>query len=106
MSAQWFYRRKGLEFGPLTSEALKHDAEAGSISPETQVRRADLGTWVRADHVKGLFSKTHPEDSAAGVCPKDESFWCDRVAVARDSGQHEQAIEFAKQGKTEGYRNR
>ena len=39
-----------------------------------------------------------PLKSAAKAPPKDESLWQELVVTARDSGQHEQAVELAKQG--------
>ena len=39
-----------------------------------------------------------PPKSATEPSPKDELSWQNLVVTARDSGQHEQAVEFAKQG--------
>ena len=36
--------------------------------------------------------------SAAEGLPKDETIWQELVMAARDNGQHDQAVEFAKLG--------
>ncbi|KAB2654298.1 MAG: tetratricopeptide repeat protein, partial [Verrucomicrobia bacterium] len=36
--------------------------------------------------------------SAAEAFPKDESVWSDLMLAASGNGQHEQSVEFAKQG--------
>jgi tetratricopeptide (TPR) repeat protein len=47
----------------------------------------------------GQFAEAIPLlKSAADALPKDEPLWQELVMAARDSGQHEQAVEFAKLG--------
>jgi hypothetical protein len=53
----WHYKLMGEEFGPVTAKELKQAAEAGTISPDTLVRKVGLDDWVTADRVNGLFTQ-------------------------------------------------
>jgi len=57
MAAQWFYRCEDVEHGPIPPDVLKQLAQAGVITPDTRVKRADLDKWVRAGRVAGLFAE-------------------------------------------------
>ena len=53
--ADWFYRTKAGEKGPLRPSDLMNLARQGVINPETPLRRSDDDKWVAAKKLKGLF---------------------------------------------------
>jgi hypothetical protein len=55
MSLTWFTKEMGVESGPFTSVDLKSQANDGSITPDTLVRRGRDGEWVLAHRIHGLF---------------------------------------------------
>jgi hypothetical protein len=57
MSTQWYYQVMGEERGPVSSSDLAKQAQAGVITPDTFVRRADDENWHVAQSVSGLFDK-------------------------------------------------
>ena len=57
MAAQWFYRCEDVVYGPIPPDVLKQLAQAGVITPDTRVKRADFDKWVRAGRVVGLFAE-------------------------------------------------
>jgi len=55
MAIQWFYLTGGGQAaGPVDTEELRRLAEAGIVRPDTLVRQATSGLWVRAEQVRGL----------------------------------------------------
>lgn len=58
MAHQWFVKSGRKEHGPFLSSQLKKLAEQGRITPETSVRRGEVGNWVPASKIKGLFPDT------------------------------------------------
>ena len=50
----WYFRKDGIEKGPITSQQLRALARKGVITAEDQVRREDLAEWLLATSVKGL----------------------------------------------------
>ncbi|REJ82661.1 MAG: DUF4339 domain-containing protein, partial [Planctomycetota bacterium] len=65
MAIQWFYQREGRPSGPVDSRELRRLAEAGSVTPNTLVRKGASGRWVRAENVRGLFQRSTPAPSSS-----------------------------------------
>lgn len=65
MTTQWYYRRAGNEYGPVSSQELKRLAAAGEIAPTDGVRRNDRNGWTPAARVHGLFPPVPPSGSAS-----------------------------------------
>jgi len=55
MAAEWFYQVMGQQFGPVSSAELRALAAAGTVQPDTLVRKGTDGEWVFASRVHGLF---------------------------------------------------
>ena len=51
----WFYEINGQQLGPVSPTELRALAGAGTITPETMVKKAGDAAWVRAGRVQGLF---------------------------------------------------
>jgi uncharacterized protein (AIM24 family) len=71
MAAEWYFRVKGSEYGPVSATELVQRAAEGTISPETEVRKGEL-PWIPASKVPGLFERAasaKPEPVAPGVPP-------------------------------------
>lgn len=66
MAAEWYFRVKGTEFGPVSPPELVQQAADGQIGPDTEVRKGD-GPWVPASRVAGLFDRAAQGKSAAKV---------------------------------------
>lgn len=65
MAALWFVcKPRGQQWGPIPATELRRLAEVGVVRPETLVRQADSGRWVRAEQVLGLFQRTAPPPSS------------------------------------------
>ena len=58
MAEGWYVLVNNVEHGPIPSETLKQLARNSMVSPNTPVKLGASGTWVPADHVKGLFAST------------------------------------------------
>jgi S1-C subfamily serine protease/Flp pilus assembly protein TadD len=70
MAAEWFYRAKGQELGPVDSREVRRLAEAGIVRPDTLVRQGTSGRWVHAERVLGLFQRSTPAPSPSlGASP-------------------------------------
>ena len=65
MSAEWYYQLMGEDIGPLSLEELKGEACAGTILPDTFVKRGKDGDYVCAEGVEGLFSEKTSTQSAS-----------------------------------------
>lgn len=63
--SDWFVRKGGKEFGPLTSSQLRKSAQKGDLSPDCLVRKGTSGGWVPASRVKGLFDAPEVPHHAA-----------------------------------------
>ena len=50
----WYYRRGGVETGPVSSAELKEAASLGRVDADTPVRRDTDERWVPASKVRGL----------------------------------------------------
>jgi len=70
MAIQWFYLTGGGQAaGPVDTDELRRLAEAGIVRPDTLVRQATSGLWVRAAQVRGLFQQSDSSASRAGAAP-------------------------------------
>lgn len=54
---RWFYTQDGERYGPVTGPELRAAAQLGFLGYRDGVRCRRDGPWVRADRVRGLFSK-------------------------------------------------
>jgi hypothetical protein len=54
-SSQWFVRKGEKTHGPFTSRQLKKHAAQSKIKPDTDVRKGEVGSWMAASTIKGLF---------------------------------------------------
>lgn len=52
----WFYRKNGKRFGPITAADLRKLGASGVLERDDEVWREGLPDWVPAIRVKGLFS--------------------------------------------------
>lgn len=66
MSAGWYYRDGGREAGPVSFQELMALARANKLDRREMVRR-EVGAWMRADSVVGLFGSDEPVLATAGV---------------------------------------
>ncbi|MEX2112437.1 MAG: DUF4339 domain-containing protein [Pirellulales bacterium] len=55
MAHEWYVQHGGKQYGPMSPSNLKKLAADGKITPATQVRIGESGTWVPASKVQGLF---------------------------------------------------
>jgi uncharacterized protein (AIM24 family) len=99
MAAEWYYKVRGTEFGPIPASEMVKNAAEGKITAETEVRKGD-GSWVPASRVAGLFDRTaqikatvSQSPSATGPAPDSpEDHWVSSftpLAVASTSGKFE-----------------
>jgi hypothetical protein len=69
MADEWFYARKGKEFGPFTTAQLKRLGAAGQVRPTDLVWKTGMAKRVPARAVKGLCpeatSTAKPQAAAA-----------------------------------------
>jgi hypothetical protein len=55
MSAVYYYRQNGRDYGPVTAASLKELAAAGKLTGDDLIRRDGTENWERASRIKGLF---------------------------------------------------
>jgi hypothetical protein len=55
MKKVWYYTNLGQEFGPVSSVELRRLADAGRITPSTEVRKGGMSRMHAAGTIKGLF---------------------------------------------------
>jgi hypothetical protein len=55
MSAGWYYRIMGEEYGPVSAQQLMATARFGRLTRDDVVRQGIDGDWNRAEMVNGLF---------------------------------------------------
>jgi len=60
VSAQWFYRRDGLQFGPVSSRKLYRMVQRGEIAAGDMLWREGMTEWRPAGESKTLFGS--PQD--------------------------------------------
>lgn len=72
MAADWFYRAKGQQLGPVEPAELRRLADMGIVAPDTPVCKGVAGFWVYARNVQGLFdgSDSPPARAARHVREK------------------------------------
>jgi hypothetical protein len=109
MATDWYVRVGEVERGPVSSEALKHLALEGRVTPDTPIRKGDSGNWVPASRVKGLFPSSaasvtaHPMPAAAPPpVPKAQPIPMPQVAASMpgvDESQPPHATEAPPPGR-------
>jgi hypothetical protein len=55
MGSQWYYRRGGQRYGPVSDGELRQLVTTGKLQPTDLIWRAGLKTWEPASKIKGLF---------------------------------------------------
>ncbi len=65
MAHEWYVQHGGKQYGPMPSANLKKLATDGKITPATQVRMGESGSWVPAAKVQGLFAAARARPTAA-----------------------------------------
>lgn len=58
---RWLLRKNGNTEGPFTLEQLSNFAKQGKIKKSSMVYDNNASRWLRAEHVKGLFSQEEPD---------------------------------------------
>ena len=74
----WYYSRDNKQVGPLTWDAIVHNARTGELRPHDFVWTAGMAQWVRAGTVEGLFPPGVAMPAAAAPV---------QVATARSAGE-------------------
>jgi hypothetical protein len=70
MSEGWYCQLGGREIGPISSQQLRELAASGKVATSTHIRRGQMGHWVFAGQVKGLFASAEtPPSPPASVGP-------------------------------------
>ncbi|MBY0514439.1 MAG: GYF domain-containing protein [Gemmataceae bacterium] len=69
MGQGWYYKRDGVERGPVPAAELKRLVVAGKLGPADVVRREDMEKWLPAGQVKGLFAAPVAATSATAMPP-------------------------------------
>lgn len=65
----WFYQIMGKQLGPISSAQLRVLANAGTVAPDTMVKRGAAGGWMPAGRVQGLFPPPTVADRSAAKNP-------------------------------------
>lgn len=93
----WVYRREGKDIGPVSTAQLFALVEAGTVSPETDVRDMLSEKWMPAKTIDGLFSKAseqslkspkreeRPTNFAADAMSEEAAYTGSRGPVGKDS---------------------
>ncbi len=61
MEKQWYLRINGSKEGPYTLEQLSGFVKEGKLKRGSMIYDEDTYRWVRAEHVKELFTQGEPE---------------------------------------------
>src|SRR5882724_5069985 len=62
---QWYYRARGKDWGPLSTDGLLELVERSRLSPRDQVKLGEEGEWMLAGDVEGLCSSDAPDTTRA-----------------------------------------
>lgn len=78
---EWFVTHEGKQFGPVSIDDLKFEAERGQLNPRLDmVWRKDMDDWIPAGDLEGLFVKNEvaqaeekkkEEPQAFGMAPEE-----------------------------------
>ena len=55
--SEWFYTHRGETYGPVSSTELRAAAHLGFLGPTDLVCHKNLGSWVVASKIHGLFKE-------------------------------------------------
>lgn len=61
MANEWYYRKSGQQYGPISASELKQLAQAEHLQPTDYVRKDANADWLPAKNVKGLFEEVQQE---------------------------------------------
>ena len=91
MGIEWFFQVAGETRGPVSAQELRALAEAGTITPDTRVKRGGDRKWVSARRVEGLFEPggitCRPRPPAAAQAPPPlPPALCGSTKPVRDGG--------------------
>lgn len=70
MASEWYYKIMGDVVGPKSTSELRECASNGEIQSDTWVRKGEMGEWVAAGKIKGLFS-TGSDPNSSVDSPED-----------------------------------
>ena len=62
--ANWYFKSGDEEAGPVSAADLRRAAAEGRLSPDSPVRREDMGKWIAARRINGLFPDPVADDAA------------------------------------------
>ena len=64
MTKEWFVTHEGKQFGPVSIDDLKYEAERGKLNPRLDmVWRKDMDDWIPAGDLEGLFEKNEEAEA-------------------------------------------
>lgn len=70
---QWFVTHEGKQFGPVSLDDLRFEAERGELNPRLDmVWKNGMGDWIPAGEVEGLFVRN--EEAKAAEQAKETAF--------------------------------
>jgi hypothetical protein len=56
MSQKWFVRVNEIVAGPFSSAKIREMSKSGRLRPKDEIKLGEMGNWIAASTVKGLFS--------------------------------------------------
>ena len=62
--SQWYCKQAGALAGPMSWEDLRYLASRGKLQPDDVIRRGDLGEWLPASRVAGMFAFPREPDES------------------------------------------
>jgi hypothetical protein len=70
MGIEWFYQVAGETRGPVSARELRALADAGTITPDTRVKRGSDRKWVSGRRVEGLFEPGSIKSAQVAPAPR------------------------------------
>lgn len=67
----WFYQIQGQEKGPVCPAVLLALAGQGKVGPDTLVRKGEVGRWVPAARISGLFRGNRKQSTIVSAGPNN-----------------------------------
>lgn len=72
---EWFVMREGQQFGPVSFDDLKFEAERGELNPRLDtVWKNGMGDWIPAGELDGLFVRNDEAKAAEKAKEDSKSF--------------------------------